>query len=109
MDGTWNSATCNIGFNPKAWELMFDAVPSKAIGLEWEPAHQMVQLIDPLPVLEQWIDRVYHLHGKDCTIHWDRVKNVRRVRRRQLRRAPHSRLRRHRLAERIPHPVLQQL
>ena len=19
MDGTWNSATCNIGFNPKAW------------------------------------------------------------------------------------------
>ncbi len=74
MDGTWNSATCNIGFNPKAWELMFDAVPSKAIGLEWEPAHQMVQLIDPLPVLEQWIGRVYHLHGKDCTIHWDRVK-----------------------------------
>ena len=51
MDGTWNSATCNIGFNPKAWEMMFDAVPSEAIGLEWEPAHQMVQLIDPLPVL----------------------------------------------------------
>ena len=74
MDGTWNSATCNIGFNPKAWEMMFDAVPSEAIGLEWEPAHQMVQLIDPLPVLEQWIPPVYHLHGKDCTIHWDRVK-----------------------------------
>ena len=23
MDGTWHKATCNIGFNPKAWEMMF--------------------------------------------------------------------------------------
>ena len=57
--------------------MMFDAVPSKAIGLEWEPAHQMVQLIDPLPQLEQWIDRVYHLHGKDVTLHWDPGEEVR--------------------------------
>ena len=74
MDGTWHKATCNIGFNPKAWEMMFDAVPSRAIGLEWEPAHQMVQLIDPLPPLEEWADRVYHIHGKDATLHWDRVR-----------------------------------
>lgn len=74
MDGTWHKATCNIGFNPKAWEMMFDAVPSRAIGLEWEPAHQMVQLIDPLPQLEEWADRVYHIHGKDATLHWDRVR-----------------------------------
>ncbi|MFQ9800212.1 MAG: hypothetical protein ACLR23_16145 [Clostridia bacterium] len=35
MGGTWQHATCNIGFNPRAWELMFNAVPSKALGLEW--------------------------------------------------------------------------
>ena len=74
MDGTWQSATCNIAFNPKAWEMMFQEVDSKAIGLEWEPAHQMVQLIDPIPQLEQWIGRVYHLHGKDATLNWDHVK-----------------------------------
>ena len=67
-------ATCNIGFNPKAWEMMFDAVPSRAIGLEWEPAHQMVQLIDPLPPAGGVADRVYHIHGKDATLHWDRVR-----------------------------------
>lgn len=74
MDGTWDKATCNIGFNPKAWEMMFQEVPSKAVGLEWEPAHQMVQLIDPIPQLEQWIGRVYHLHGKDATLDWRAVK-----------------------------------
>lgn len=49
MGGTWRRATYNIGFNPRAWQMMFDAVDSPAIGLEWEPAHQMVQLIDPVP------------------------------------------------------------
>ena len=43
MGGTWNHNTCNIGFNPDAWEMMFDAVPSDALGLEWEPAHQLIQ------------------------------------------------------------------
>ena len=34
--------TCNIGFNPRAWDMMFDAVPSPALGLEWEPAHRSI-------------------------------------------------------------------
>jgi sugar phosphate isomerase/epimerase len=28
----------------------------------------MVSLIDPLPQLREWVDRVYHVHGKDATI-----------------------------------------
>ncbi len=50
---------------------MFDAVPSKNIGLEWEPCHQMVSLIDPIPQLRKWVGRVYHVHGKDATIALD--------------------------------------
>ena len=42
MDGTWEHATCNIGFNPKAWEVMFEEVKNDNFGLEWEPTHQMV-------------------------------------------------------------------
>lgn len=34
----------------------------------------MVQLIDPVPQLEEWIGRVYHLHGKDANIDWNKVK-----------------------------------
>lgn len=68
MGGSWQRATCNIGFHPKAWDMMFDAVPSPALGLEWEPGHQMIQLIDPLPQLKQWVNKIYHMHGKDASI-----------------------------------------
>lgn len=68
MGGTWTQATCNIGFNPRAWEMMFNEVPSAALGLEWEPAHQLIQLIDPIAQLRKWAKKVYHLHGKDATV-----------------------------------------
>lgn len=74
MGGNWERATCNIGFNPRAWEMMFNEVNSDSLGLEWEPAHQMGQLIDPIVNLRAWADKVYHLHGKDATIDWDLVK-----------------------------------
>jgi hypothetical protein len=32
MGGTWDRATCNIGFNPRAWERMFDEVTSPRAG-----------------------------------------------------------------------------
>lgn len=74
MGGTWDRVTCNIGFNPRAWEMMFNEVDSPALGLEWEPAHQMIQLIDPIAQLRKWAKKVYHMHGKDATVDMARVK-----------------------------------
>ena len=73
MGGTWDSGDWNIAHNPSAWELMFDAVPAVNMGLEWEPCHQMVSLIDPLPQLRQWVPKIVHVHGKDATVLWDVV------------------------------------
>ncbi len=74
MGGDWRHNTCNIGFNPDAWELMFDAVPSDNLGLEWEPAHQLIQLIDPIAELRIWAPKIVHMHGKDTSVDWDAVK-----------------------------------
>jgi sugar phosphate isomerase/epimerase len=74
MGGTWQSGDWNIAHNPTAWQLMFDAIDSENIGLEWEPCHQMVSLIDPMPQLREWVPKIFHVHGKDATIHWDVVK-----------------------------------
>ena len=74
MGGTWASGDWNIAHNPTAWQMMFDAVPSDSLGLEWEPCHQMVSLIDPMPQLRVWAPRIFHVHGKDATIHWDVVR-----------------------------------
>ncbi|MBN1554411.1 MAG: sugar phosphate isomerase/epimerase [Phycisphaerae bacterium] len=74
MGGDWNRGNWNIAHNPTAWEMMFNEVPTKNLGLEWEPCHQMVSLIDPIPQLRKWAPRVFHVHGKDATIAWDVVR-----------------------------------
>lgn len=74
MGGTWQSGDWNIAHNPTAWTMMFNALPYDNIGLEWEPCHQMVSLIDPMPQLREWVGKMFHVHGKDATIHWDVVR-----------------------------------
>ncbi len=75
MGGTWERPRWNIAHSPRAWEMMFNEVPSEAIGLEWEPCHQMVSLVDPIRNLRKWVGRVYHLHGKDATINHDTIED----------------------------------
>jgi sugar phosphate isomerase/epimerase len=74
MGGTWDRPRYNIAHSPRAWEMMFNEVPGETLGLEWEPCHQMVSLIDPIPQLRKWVNRVYHVHGKDATVAWDVVE-----------------------------------
>jgi len=74
MGGSWQTGDWNIAHNPVAWEMMFHEVPAANLGLEWEPCHQMVNLIDPIPQLHQWSNKVFHVHGKDATVYWDRIR-----------------------------------
>ena len=74
MDGNWASGDWNIAHNPDAWELMFNALPLDNVGLEWEPCHQLVYLIDPLPQVRKWGNKFFHVHGKDATVRWDVVR-----------------------------------
>lgn len=79
MGGDWDAGDWNIAHAPTAWEMIFHEIPSDSLGLEWEPCHQMVSLIDPLPQLRHWVQKVFHLHGKDATVLWDviRTKGIR--------------------------------
>ena len=74
MGGDWQRGDWNIAHNPLAWEMMFDALPLDNLGLEWETCHQMVQLIDPIPQLRKWANKIFHVHGKDATIAWDIIR-----------------------------------
>jgi len=71
MDGTWKSGDWNIAFNPDAWHLIFEALPAPNLGLEWEPCHQLVQLMDPIAQLREWVPKVFHVHGKDASVYRD--------------------------------------
>jgi sugar phosphate isomerase/epimerase len=72
--GTWESGDWNIAHAPRAWDAIFAAVDSPVIGLEWEPCHQLVSFVDPLPQLRKYAHRIWHVHGKDATILWDVIR-----------------------------------
>ncbi len=74
MQGTWQLGDWNIAHNPVAWNMMFNEVPSENLGLEWEPCHQLLSLIDPIPQLKEWVSKIFHVHGKDATVHWDVIR-----------------------------------
>jgi sugar phosphate isomerase/epimerase len=74
MDGNWASGDWNIAHNPDAWELMFNELPNDNLGLEWEPCHQLVYLIDPIPQIRKWAPKFFHIHGKDATVRWDVIR-----------------------------------
>ena len=74
MGGDWQRGDWNIAHTPAAWELMFNALPDENVGLEWEPCHQMVKLIDPVPQLRKWVGKIVHVHGKDASVRWDVVR-----------------------------------
>jgi len=74
MDGNWATGDWNIAHNPDAWEMMFNETPDDNLGLEWEPAHQLVYLIDPLPQIRKWAPKIFHVHGKDATVRWEVIR-----------------------------------
>jgi len=74
MGGNWTTGDWNVAHNPDAWELMFNELPNENLGLEWEPCHQLVYLIDPIPQIRKWGPRIFHVHGKDATVRWDVVR-----------------------------------
>ena len=74
MGGTWNNTTVNVALNPDAWELMFNELPFDNVGLQWEPCHQLVQFIDPLPQLRKWTGKIFNVHGKDASIAHDVIR-----------------------------------
>lgn len=74
MGGTWERVKWNIAHAPAAWEILFNEVPSPALGLEWEPCHQMGAFIDPIAQLRKWLPKIVHLHGKDATVAHDVIR-----------------------------------
>lgn len=74
MGGDWWRGSWNIAHNPAAWEMIFNALPMDNLGLQWEPCHQLIKLVDPLPQLRKWVGKILSVHGKDATILWDVIR-----------------------------------
>jgi sugar phosphate isomerase/epimerase len=58
----------NFASTPAAMQAVFDRVPSKRLGLEFDPSHFVRQYIDPISVAWQCKDRIFAAHAKDTEI-----------------------------------------
>ena len=53
---------------PENFRAFLRDVPSPSMSLNYDPSHLIRMGIDPLRFLEEFIDRVHHVHGKDTEI-----------------------------------------
>ena len=53
---------------PETYRALFNEIPSSAMGVNYDPSHLLRMGIDPLRFLNEFIDRIYHVHGKDTEI-----------------------------------------
>jgi len=58
---------------PAMWDRCFDAVPSDALGLEWDPSHLVCMQIDPVANARRYGSKVFHVHAKDAKVNRDAV------------------------------------
>jgi sugar phosphate isomerase/epimerase len=66
----WENYPTGINFasTPAAMQAVFNRVPSKRLGLEFDPSHFVRQYIDPVSVAWQFKDRILAAHAKDTEI-----------------------------------------
>lgn len=58
----------NFATTPAAMQAVFDLVPSRRLGLEFDPSHFVRQYIDPISAAWQFKDRILAAHAKDTEI-----------------------------------------
>jgi len=58
----------NFAYSPYAWDCMFEAVPSEALGLELDTGHLPYVGVDVERCIRDYSAKLYHVHLKDCRI-----------------------------------------
>ena len=64
----WPRNGTMLATTPEMWDAMFNAVPSPALGLCYDPSHFYWQGIDYIQPIRDFRDRIYHAHAKDTEI-----------------------------------------
>jgi len=58
----------NLARSPEIWERMFDAIPSPNFGLNIDPSHLVMQLMDEVQPIYDFGSRIFHAHAKDMKV-----------------------------------------
>jgi sugar phosphate isomerase/epimerase len=68
----WPSGN-NLAHSPALWRRIFEAIPSKHFGLNYDPSHLIWQMMDYTKPIFEFSDRIFHVHLKDARILWEKI------------------------------------
>ncbi|HSF45532.1 MAG TPA: sugar phosphate isomerase/epimerase family protein, partial [Chitinophagaceae bacterium] len=66
----------NMAINPVVWEQMFSLIGSDYFGLNYDPSHMIWQQMDYLKPLNDFSDKLFHIHLKDAKLYRDKLDRV---------------------------------
>jgi sugar phosphate isomerase/epimerase len=66
----------NLMTTPAIWRKVFEKLPSKNLGLNFDPSHFALQMMDYVRPLYEFRDKIFHLHFKDIKIYRDKLNDV---------------------------------
>jgi len=75
FDNTWPFGL-NLARTPAIWRRMFETIPSDHFGLNYDPSHLVMQLMDPIAPIREFGSRIFHTHAKDMRIDRNRLDDV---------------------------------
>ena len=63
----------NLMCTPQLWRAVYDVLPSKYLGLNYDPSHFVWQMMDYISPLYEFRDRIFHVHFKDIKLYPERL------------------------------------
>ena len=58
----------NLASSPAIWKKMWEIIPNDNFGLNLDPSHLILQMIDYQRVVYEFRDKIFHVHAKDLEI-----------------------------------------
>jgi len=65
----------NLASTPAIWRKMWEIIPDENFGLNLDPSHLILQMIDNERVVREFADKIFHVHAKDLHVDWEGVYN----------------------------------
>lgn len=65
----------NLASTPAIWRKMWDIIPDDNFGLNLDPSHLILQMIDYERVIREFASKIFHVHAKDLHIDHEGLYN----------------------------------
>lgn len=66
----------NLATSPRIWRQMFEIIPSRYFGLNFDPSHFVWQGMDYIRPLYEFKERLFHVHFKDIKMFPEKLNEV---------------------------------